>query len=189
MCILLHTPQGISVKPPRWARKIFLNAGHFLCRSWRWQQITLIILPLLGKALTGRCGFSPCSIPLGSSSIYYFFSLFNIMEQSAYSYFWQLYKGRLQTGLQVAVRCLPSKGYSIRNLRLRLDLLSKLRHPNLVCLLGHCIDASVQDDLRFDRVFLVYEYVSYGDFQACISGNYTWNLYTAQFVSIILSEH
>ncbi|XP_031406441.1 probable inactive leucine-rich repeat receptor-like protein kinase At3g03770 [Punica granatum] len=83
----------------------------------------------------------------------------------------KLYKGRLQNGLQVAVRCLPSKRYSIRNLRLRLDLLSKLRHPNLVCLLGHCIDASGQDEPGFDRVFLVYEYVTNGNFQTCVSGN------------------
>ncbi|KAF9595676.1 hypothetical protein IFM89_002580 [Coptis chinensis] len=61
----------------------------------------------------------------------------------------QIYKGRLENGTYVAIRCLALfKRYSIRNLKLRLDLLSKLRHPNLVCLLGHCIDGGEKDDSK-----------------------------------------
>ncbi|XP_050223916.1 probable inactive leucine-rich repeat receptor-like protein kinase At3g03770 [Mercurialis annua] len=82
-------------------------------------------------------------------------------------YYGKLYKGRLQDGTQVAIRCLPSsKKYTTRNLKLRLDLLSRLRHPHLVCLLGHCIDGGGQDDYRVNKVFLVYEFVSNGKLQA-----------------------
>ncbi|XP_020251894.1 probable inactive leucine-rich repeat receptor-like protein kinase At3g03770 [Asparagus officinalis] len=81
----------------------------------------------------------------------------------------KLYKGRLDNGTFVAIRCLAlSKRYSIRNLKLRLDLLSKLRHPNLVCLLGHCVDASLEDS-SVNMVFLVYEYVSNGNLRAHLS--------------------
>jgi len=60
--------------------------------------------------------------------------------------------------------------HSIRNLKLRLDLLAKLRHPNLVCLLGHCIDSAV-DESTVKRVFLVYEYVPGGTLSSYLSGN------------------
>ncbi|XP_015582446.2 probable inactive leucine-rich repeat receptor-like protein kinase At3g03770 [Ricinus communis] len=82
-------------------------------------------------------------------------------------FYGKLYRGRLQDGTQVAIRCLPSaKKYSIRNLKLRLDLLAKLRHPHLVCLLGHCIDGGGQDDYRVNKVFLIYEYISNGNLRA-----------------------
>ncbi|KAG9447152.1 hypothetical protein H6P81_013280 [Aristolochia fimbriata] len=78
----------------------------------------------------------------------------------------KLYKGRLENGAYVAIRCLALfKRYSIRNLKLRLDLLSKLRHPHLVCLIGHCIDGSY-DDTSINRVFLVYEYVPNGNLRS-----------------------
>ncbi|KAJ0048095.1 hypothetical protein Pint_15702 [Pistacia integerrima] len=84
----------------------------------------------------------------------------------------KLYKGRLENGTLVAVRCLPpSKKYSIRNLKLRLDLLAKLRHPHLVCLLGHCIDGGGRDDYSINKVFLIYEYVPNGNFRSHLSEN------------------
>ncbi|KAF2311464.1 hypothetical protein GH714_024049 [Hevea brasiliensis] len=83
----------------------------------------------------------------------------------------KLYKGRLENGTQVAIRCLPSsKKYSFRNLKLRLDLLAKLRHPHLVCLLGHCIDNGGQD-YRVNKVFLIFEYISNGNFQTYLYEN------------------
>lgn len=82
----------------------------------------------------------------------------------------QLYKGKLENGTLIAIRCLAlHQRYSIRNLKLRLDLLAKLRHPNLVCLLGHCIDNAV-DESSVKRVFLVYEYVPGGTLSSHISG-------------------
>ncbi|KAL5991088.1 hypothetical protein ACLOJK_011994 [Asimina triloba] len=81
----------------------------------------------------------------------------------------KLYKGRLENGSYVVVRCLALfKRYSIRNLKLRLDLLSKLCHPNLVRLLGHCINGP-QDDSSVNRVFLVYEYVPNGNLRLHLS--------------------
>ncbi|CAL4993565.1 unnamed protein product [Urochloa decumbens] len=83
----------------------------------------------------------------------------------------KLYKGKLENGTLIAIRCLAlHQRYSIRNLKLRLDLLAKLRHPNLVCLLGHCIDSAV-DESSVKRVFLVYEYVSGGTLSSYLSGS------------------
>ncbi|KAM0826173.1 hypothetical protein ACQ4PT_069062 [Festuca glaucescens] len=83
----------------------------------------------------------------------------------------KLYKGKLENGTVIAIRCLAlHQRYSIRNLKLRLDLLAKLRHPNLVCLLGHCIDSAV-DESSVKRVFLVYEYVPSGTLSSYLSGS------------------
>ncbi|TVU25715.1 hypothetical protein EJB05_28220 [Eragrostis curvula] len=83
----------------------------------------------------------------------------------------KLYKGKLENGTLIAIRCLAlHQRYSIRNLKLRLDLLAKLRHPNLVCLLGHCIDSAV-DESSVKRVFLVYEYVPCGTLSSYLSGS------------------
>ncbi|XP_073142783.1 probable inactive leucine-rich repeat receptor-like protein kinase At3g03770 [Henckelia pumila] len=82
----------------------------------------------------------------------------------------KIYKGRLENMTQVAIRCLKvSKRYTIRNLKLRLDLLAKLRHPHLVCLLGHCIEIEGKDEAGVNEVYLIYEYVSHGNFQARLS--------------------
>ncbi|KAI3473857.1 hypothetical protein Pfo_028038 [Paulownia fortunei] len=82
----------------------------------------------------------------------------------------KVYKGRLENGTIVAIRSLALfRKYSIRNLRLRLDLLSKLRHPHLVGLLGHCIDGGMQDDSTIHRLFLVQEFVPNGNFRSHLS--------------------
>ncbi|KAL0377312.1 UNVERIFIED_CONTAM: putative inactive leucine-rich repeat receptor-like protein kinase [Sesamum radiatum] len=84
-------------------------------------------------------------------------------------HFW-VYKGRLENGTLVVIRSLAlHRKYSIRNLRLRLDLLSKLRHPHLVGLLGHCIDGGMQDDSTIHRLFLVQEFVPNGNFRSHLS--------------------
>ncbi|KAF8036950.1 hypothetical protein BT93_B0008 [Corymbia citriodora subsp. variegata] len=106
----------------------------------------------------------------------------------------KLYRGRLDNGMQVTIRCLPSRKYSIRNLRLRLDLLAKLRHPHLACLLGHCIDGGVRDDPRIDKVFLIYEYVPNGNFQARLSGNnpakvLSWSKRLAVLIGVARAVH
>ncbi|CBI15635.3 unnamed protein product, partial [Vitis vinifera] len=84
----------------------------------------------------------------------------------------KLYKGRLENGTQVAIRCLPlSKKYTIRNLKLRLDLIARLRHTHLVCLLGHGIDTGGRDDSSVYKVFLIYEYLPNGNFRSHLSEN------------------
>ncbi|KAK6123707.1 hypothetical protein DH2020_042542 [Rehmannia glutinosa] len=82
----------------------------------------------------------------------------------------KIYKGRLENGAHVAIRCLTvSRRFTIRNLKLRLDLLAKLRHPHLVCLLGHCIESEVKDEYGANKVYLIYEYVPNGNYRAHLS--------------------
>ncbi|CAI9752587.1 unnamed protein product [Fraxinus pennsylvanica] len=82
----------------------------------------------------------------------------------------KVYKGRLENGTYVAIRSLAlCRKYSIQNLKQRLDLLSKLRHPHLVGLLGHCIDGRKQEDSSVHRLLLVYEFVPNGNFHAHLS--------------------
>ncbi|KAM6570262.1 hypothetical protein CsatB_018247 [Cannabis sativa] len=84
----------------------------------------------------------------------------------------QLYKGRLMNGAEVAIRCLQlSKKFSIRNVRLRLDLLYKLQHPHLVRHLGHCLDSGGQGDYNLNKVYLVSEFVPNGTFRDHLSEN------------------
>ncbi|KAL5186951.1 putative inactive leucine-rich repeat receptor-like protein kinase [Glycine soja] len=82
----------------------------------------------------------------------------------------KLFKGKLENGSYVAIRSLAlSKKCSIQNLRAKLDLLSKLQHPNLVSLLGHCIDGGGQEDPNSHKLHLVYEYVPNGNYRTHLS--------------------
>ncbi|TKY46406.1 inactive leucine-rich repeat receptor protein kinase [Spatholobus suberectus] len=82
----------------------------------------------------------------------------------------KLYKGKLENGSYVAIRSLAlSKKCSIQNLKAKLDLLSKLQHPNLVSLLGHCIDGGGQDDSNSHKLHRVYEYVPNGNYRTHLS--------------------
>ncbi|KAH6788177.1 Leucine-rich repeat protein kinase family protein [Perilla frutescens var. hirtella] len=84
--------------------------------------------------------------------------------------FGKVYKGRLENGTFVAIRSLTLyRKCSIQNLRVRLDLLSKLHHPHLVALLGHCIDDRMQDDSTVRRLYLVQEFVPNGNFRFHLS--------------------
>lgn len=82
----------------------------------------------------------------------------------------KVYKGRLENGTQVAIRCMSvSKKYTVRNLKLRLELLAKLRHPHLACLLGNCIDDEVAHGSGANKVYLVYEFVPGGNYHTHLS--------------------
>nr|XP_043632719.1 probable inactive leucine-rich repeat receptor-like protein kinase At3g03770 [Erigeron canadensis] len=82
----------------------------------------------------------------------------------------KLYKGKLENGSYMVIRSLSLfKKYSIRNLKVRLDLLSKLRHPHLVGFLGYCIHDAGLEDSTSSRVFLVHEYISNGNFRTHLS--------------------
>ncbi|KAL4634383.1 hypothetical protein ACB092_04G195700 [Castanea dentata] len=107
----------------------------------------------------------------------------------------KLYKGRLENGALVAIRCMPlSKKYSIRNLKLRLDLLAKLRHPHLVCLLGHCVDVGGRDDFSTNKIFLISEYLPSGSFCTHLAENsygkvFNWSERLAILISIAKAVH
>ncbi|KAK4845153.1 hypothetical protein QYF36_001590 [Acer negundo] len=117
-----------------------------------------------------------------SSSVYRWFSLEELKEATnnfdSSSFMGEgskgkLYKGRLENGTYVAIRSLTLlKKYSIQNLKVRLDFLSKLHHPHLVTLLGHCIEASGQDDSSANKILLIYEYVSNGNYRTHLSENF-----------------
>ncbi|CAJ1791640.1 unnamed protein product [Sphenostylis stenocarpa] len=82
----------------------------------------------------------------------------------------KLYKGKLDNGSYVVIRCVAlSKKCSIQNLKARLDFLSKLHHPNLVSLLGHCVDSDQQNDYSGLKLHLVYEYVPNGNYRTHLS--------------------
>ncbi|XP_042065733.1 probable inactive leucine-rich repeat receptor-like protein kinase At3g03770 [Salvia splendens] len=84
--------------------------------------------------------------------------------------FGKVYKGRLENGSFVAIRSLTLyRKCSIQNLKMRIDLLSKLRHPHLVALLGHCIDDGTQDDSTVRRLYLVQQFVPNGSFRSHLS--------------------
>lgn len=82
----------------------------------------------------------------------------------------KLYRGRLENGTHVAIRSLSLvKKFSIQNLKVGLDLLSKLHHPHLVGLLGHCIESGGKEDNSSNKVFLIYEYVPCGNYRSYLS--------------------
>ncbi|KGN63181.1 probable inactive leucine-rich repeat receptor-like protein kinase At3g03770 isoform X1 [Cucumis sativus] len=82
----------------------------------------------------------------------------------------KLYRGKLENGTLVAIRCLVlSKKYSVQNLKVRLDVLSKLHHPHLVGLFGHCMEGDGHDNSNVNQVLLVYEYVSNRNYRTLLS--------------------
>ncbi|KNA19949.1 hypothetical protein SOVF_056750 [Spinacia oleracea] len=82
----------------------------------------------------------------------------------------KMYQGTLPNKTLVAIRCLSlSNKFTTRNLKLRLDLLAKLRHPHLVCLMGHCIETGAKADSDGNKVYLVYEYVPNGNLRSHLS--------------------
>ncbi|KDP46311.1 hypothetical protein JCGZ_10151 [Jatropha curcas] len=107
----------------------------------------------------------------------------------------KVYRGRLDTGTHVAIRSLTSlKKHSIQNLKVQLDLLSKLHHPHLVGLLGYCIDCSGQDDYVGTKVFLIYEYVPNGNYRTHLSETFPekvlkWSDRLAILISVAKAVH
>ncbi|KAK9170170.1 hypothetical protein Syun_002310 [Stephania yunnanensis] len=81
----------------------------------------------------------------------------------------QMYRGKLKDGSLVAIRCLKlKKRHTTQNFSHQIELISKLRHRNLVSALGHCFECYL-DDSSVSRIFLVFEYVPNGTLRDCIS--------------------
>ncbi|XP_072965510.1 probable LRR receptor-like serine/threonine-protein kinase At1g14390 [Typha angustifolia] len=75
----------------------------------------------------------------------------------------QYYKGWLQDGSMVLVRCLKLKQkYSPQNLVQYMDTVAKLRHRHLVSVIGHCIATGKENANTTTTVFLVSECVTNG---------------------------
>ncbi|KAL2320271.1 hypothetical protein Fmac_029240 [Flemingia macrophylla] len=103
----------------------------------------------------------------------------------------KVYKGKLENGSYVVIRRLAlSKKCSTQNLKARLDLLSKLHHPNLVSLLGHCIDGDGQDDSSGLKLHLVYEYVPNGNYHTHLSDKaLRWSERLAILIGVAKAVH
>lgn len=81
----------------------------------------------------------------------------------------QMYRGLLKDGSYVAIRCLKmKKKHGTQNFMHHIELISKLRHRNLVSALGHCFECYL-DDSSVSRIFLVFEYVPSGTLRSWIS--------------------
>ncbi|XP_039139340.1 LOW QUALITY PROTEIN: probable inactive leucine-rich repeat receptor-like protein kinase At3g03770 [Dioscorea cayenensis subsp. rotundata] len=81
----------------------------------------------------------------------------------------QMYKGRLNDGSMVAIRCLKlKKGQNYQNFNRHIELISKLRHRHLVSALGHCFEYYL-DDSTVSRLFLIFEYMPNGTLRTGIS--------------------
>ncbi|KVH99589.1 Concanavalin A-like lectin/glucanase, subgroup [Cynara cardunculus var. scolymus] len=96
---------------------------------------------------------------------------FHVSTLVGYGSHGQLYKGQLSDGTMVAIRNLKMrKRCTIQSCTRQIELISKLRHPNLVNPIGHCFDRQ-PDELAIIRgVFLVFEFVPNGTLRASLSG-------------------
>uniref|UniRef100_A0A6V7QQH2 Protein kinase domain-containing protein n=1 Tax=Ananas comosus var. bracteatus TaxID=296719 RepID=A0A6V7QQH2_ANACO len=75
----------------------------------------------------------------------------------------QQYKGWLQDGSMVIVNCMKLKQkYSSPSLIQYMDIVSKLRHRNLVSIIGHCIATEQDNTNTTSTIFLVSEYIANG---------------------------
>ncbi|CAN0924158.1 Probable LRR receptor-like serine/threonine-protein kinase At1g14390 [Linum grandiflorum] len=75
----------------------------------------------------------------------------------------QLYKGCLVDGLGVLVKCVKLKHKSLsQNVMQHIEVLSKLRHLNLVSVLGHCIVTFQDHPTTVATLFVVFEHVTNG---------------------------
>ncbi|KAH0931504.1 hypothetical protein HID58_008621 [Brassica napus] len=82
----------------------------------------------------------------------------------------QLYRGTLENGSSVAIRCMVlSKKFSSQSIRSHLDCLSKLNHPHLLSFLGHCTRTNLEYDPTATILYLVYEYMPKGTYRTHLS--------------------
>ncbi|PON47120.1 Tyrosine-protein kinase [Trema orientale] len=101
----------------------------------------------------------------------------------------QMYRGLLKDGTYVAIRCLKMKRrHGTQNFMHHIELISKLRHRNLVSALGHCFECYL-DDSSVSRIFLVFEYVPNGTLRSWISDEHskrslTWSQRIAVSIGI-----
>ncbi|KAL8137687.1 hypothetical protein V2J09_003688 [Rumex salicifolius] len=75
----------------------------------------------------------------------------------------QLYKGVLRSGSEVLIKSIKLKGkHSLKSLKQHMEVISQLRHQNLVSVIGHCIVASQERNNKGGTIFVVLEHVPNG---------------------------
>lgn len=83
----------------------------------------------------------------------------------------QLYRGTLENGSSIAIRCLVlTRKFSSQSIRGHLDWMSKLNHPHLLSFLGHCTQTSGEHEPAATILYLVYEYMPNGSYRTHLSG-------------------
>lgn len=83
----------------------------------------------------------------------------------------QLYRGQLSDGTLIAIRNVKmKKRCSIQSCTHQIELISKLRHPNLVNPVGHCFDRHPDESAIVHGVYLVFEYVPNGTLRDFLTG-------------------
>lgn len=86
----------------------------------------------------------------------------------------QVYKGRLEDGSTVAVKCCCfDPKLDSHDVRTQVDLLPKLRHHNVVNVIGYCLVESEANN-KHDRCLVVSVYVDNGHLRSHISGTFTF---------------
>ncbi|OEL30252.1 putative LRR receptor-like serine/threonine-protein kinase [Dichanthelium oligosanthes] len=92
------------------------------------------------------------------------FSSSNLIKTSPLA---QHYNGQLQDGSRVLVRCLRLKPkYSSQSLVQYMEIISKLRHRHLVCIIGHCIVSDPENPNIASSVYLISECVANGSLRS-----------------------
>lgn len=161
----------------KWFHHVQFCYKPFLRICCIWRQL----IPFMNSSRTDPVEFGYWLLFQTKNSLYVFWKFLKLFTCPNFLFYtsYQLYKGRLENGTYIAIRSLPLfRNYLIRNLEIRLNLLSKLRHPHLVELMGYSIDKEGHDILTASRVFLVYEYVPNGNFRSHLSGQlYKINTY------------
>lgn len=137
---------------------------------------------LLGNTSYNRVESQECGFPMSEDSHFGWghwftlrdlqvatdgFSHNNVLGEGGYGI---VYKGQLATGTMVAVKSLLNNmGQAEREFRIEVEAIGRVRHKNLVRLLGYCMEGAHR--------MLVYEYVDNGNLEQWLhagSGNFTW---------------
>lgn len=158
---------------------VFIAAATMICKSIRAKRfrIEAIQAPipkpsttLTSIAVEESVLFDP-SLQISMSDIITATNNFSADLIAGDSRFGLVYKAELPNGLNLAVKKLDSSSFQcFMEFRSELEILGKLRHPNVVRLLGYCISGA-------DRA-LIYEFFERGSLDICLHELY---LNRAQF--------
>lgn len=75
----------------------------------------------------------------------------------------QIYKGLLRSGSEVLIKSIKLKHkHSVKNLKQHMEVISQLRHQNLVSVVGHCIVMYQDRNNKGSTIFVVLEHVPNG---------------------------